>query len=129
MSTRALFEAAFPYGKDLLALPVRDVNEAARWYAEHFGMSEVERVSDPYPAVVLQRDGVRIGFSVNGADSAAEGAAILVSDIHAARAELEGTGIVIGHWRVDERDGKKFQVFFVVAPDGLCYYFHQPIDQ
>jgi hypothetical protein len=28
---------------------------------------------------------------------------------------------------VDERDGKKYQVFFVVAPDGLCYYFHQRI--
>ncbi|MYK41163.1 MAG: VOC family protein, partial [Gemmatimonadetes bacterium] len=33
-----------------------------------------------------------------------------------------------GNWRVDERDGKKYQVFFVVAPDGLCYYFYQPIE-
>jgi len=32
------------------------------------------------------------------------------------------------NWRVDEQDGKKRQVFFVVAPDGLCYYFFQPID-
>jgi len=52
-----------------------------------------------------------------------------VSDIHAARAELESRGVKIGDWRVDERDGKKFQVFFVVAPDGLCYYFYQPIAQ
>jgi len=29
---------------------------------------------------------------------------------------------------VDERAGKRFQVFFVVAPDGLCCYFHQPLD-
>jgi hypothetical protein len=52
-----------------------------------------------------------------------------VSDIHAARAELESRGVKIGDWRVDERDGKKFQVFFVVAPDGLCYNFYQPIAQ
>jgi len=27
--------------------------------------------------------------------------------------------------QVDERDGKTFKAFFVIAPDGLCYYFHQ----
>ena len=32
-----------------------------------------------------------------------------------------------GDWRVDERGGPRHQVFLVVAPDGLCYYFHQPI--
>ena len=70
---------------------------------------------------------MRIGFSVNGGDSSQDGAAILVNDIHAARAELESRGVTIGNWRVDERDGTRLQVFFVVAPDGLCYYFHQPI--
>ena len=24
-------------------------------------------------------------------------------------------------------DGKRYQVFFVVAPDALCYYFHQEL--
>ena len=37
--------------------------------------------------------------------------------------------VTIANWRVDERDGRKYQVFFVVGPDGLCYYFHQPIDR
>ncbi len=124
---RATFEKASPYGADILGLPVADVEAAARWYAEHFGMIEVERRASPHPTVVMERDGARIGFAVNGGDSEQEGAAILVSDIHAARAELEGRGVAIGDWRVDERDGKKLQVFFVVAPDGLCFYFHQPI--
>ena len=26
-----------------------------------------------------------------------------------------------------ERDGVQYRVFFVVAPDDLCYYFHQPL--
>jgi hypothetical protein len=128
MQKRAVFENAFPYGNDILALPVADLAVAATWYAEHFAMVEVERSAEPQPAVIMERDGVRIGFSVNGGDSSQEGAAILVSDIHAMRMELESRGVSIGNWRVDERDGKKLQVFFVTAPDGLCYYFHQPIE-
>jgi catechol 2,3-dioxygenase-like lactoylglutathione lyase family enzyme len=128
MTNKAAFEKAFPYGDDVLALPVADLDTAASWYAKHFAMVEVERRSEPQPTVIMERDGTRLGFSVNGGDSAQEGAAILVSDIHAARAELESSGVKIGNFRVDERDGKKLQVFFVVAPDGLCYYFHQPLE-
>jgi len=75
----------------------------------------------------MERDGVQIGFAVNGGDASQDGAAILVSDIRRAKEEVEANGVATGNWRVDERDGKKFQVFFVVAPDGLCFYFHQPI--
>jgi catechol 2,3-dioxygenase-like lactoylglutathione lyase family enzyme len=123
-----MFEKALPYGDNVLALPVADLESAASWYAEHFAMVEVERRSDPQPTVIMERDGTRLGFSANGGDSSQEGAAILVSDIHAARLELESRGVKIGNWRVDERDGQRLQVFFVVAPDGLCYYFHQPIE-
>ena len=72
---------------------------------------------------------MRIGFAVNGGDASNDGAAILVTDIHRARNELAANGVTIANWRVDERDGRKYQVFFVVGPDGLCYYFHQPIDR
>jgi hypothetical protein len=65
---------------------------------------------------------------VNGGDASQDGAAIRVSDIHAAREEFEANGVRVGNWRVDTRDGKRLQVFFVTAPDGLCYYFFQPID-
>jgi catechol 2,3-dioxygenase-like lactoylglutathione lyase family enzyme len=127
MAEKTVFEKAFPFGADVLALPVTDLDTATSWYAEHFAMVVVERRSEPRPTVIMERDGARMGFTVNGADSSQDGAAILVSDIHAARTELESKGVRIGNWRVDERDGKKLQVFFVVAPDGLCYYFHQPI--
>ena len=122
-----LYEAAFPFADDVLALPVRDVDEAARWYGERFGLREVERRAGPVPAVVMERDGVCIGFAVNGGDASNDGAAILVTDIARARQELEANGVETGNWRVDERDGRKYQVFFVVAPDALCYYFHQAL--
>jgi len=127
MRAKAVFESAFPYGDDIMALPVADLDAAVDWYGEHFAMVEVERKSGPQPTVIMERDRVRIGFSVNGGDSSQDGAGIRVNDIHAARSELESTGVNIGDWRVDEQDGLRFQVFFVVAPDGLCYYFHQQI--
>ena len=47
---------------------------------------------------------------------------------HLARSLLGGDPwLTTANWRVDERHGEKCQVFFVVAPDGLCYYFHQPL--
>lgn len=121
-----LFLAAYPYGDDVLALPVADIDEAASHYGKIFALAEVERRDDP-PTVIMERDGVRIGFSVNGGDPSQQGAAILVSDIERARKELRAVGVEAANWRVDERDGKKYQVFFVVAPDGLCYYFHQEL--
>ena len=128
MNEKKLFEAAYPYAKDVLALPVKDIDQAADWYSEKFGLKEVERRDTPTPTVILERDEVQIGFVVNGGDPGNEGAAIRVTDIHRAKEELAAKGVKVGNWRVDEDDGKKMQVFFVVAPDGLCYYFHQPIE-
>ena len=128
MSSEPQFKKAFPYQKDVLALPVKDLDAASQWYCSHFGMVEVERRQQPVPTVVLERDGTRIGFSVNGGDASQDGAAVLVSNIRGIKDELEPNGASIGNWRVDEQGGKKLQVFFVVAPDGLCYYFREPLD-
>ena len=122
-----LFEAAYPYQDDVLALPVEDIGTAAGYYAKAFGLVEVERRDEPVPTVIMERDGTRIGFAINGGDASNDGAAILVTDINRAREELDANGVVPGEVRIEERDDGKFRVFFVVAPDGLCYYFHQKV--
>jgi catechol 2,3-dioxygenase-like lactoylglutathione lyase family enzyme len=127
VSDSPLFKAAFPYQQDVLTLPVVDLDAASQWYARAFGLREVDRRDQSHRAVILERDGIKIGFVVNGGDASQDGAAILVSDIDRAKHEIEAAGIEIGNWRIDEHDGEKRQVFFVVAPDGLCYYFYQPI--
>lgn len=127
MSDVAYFKRAFPYQKDILALPVVDLDIASKWYSTAFGMKEIKRNSEPNPSVILSRDGVKIGFSINGRDATEDGAAILVAGIHNIKEELESNDVKVGNWQTDERDGKKFQAFFVVAPDGLCFYFHEPI--
>jgi len=93
MSEQARFKAAFPYQRDVRALPVVDVDAAAHWYAKSFGMVEVERRDLPTPTVILERDGTRLGFSVNGGDASQDGAAILVSSIGDIRDELESNGV------------------------------------
>ncbi len=127
MSSKPRFGAAYPYQKNVLALPVTDLDATAAWYSKHFAMTEVERTDQPVPTVILERDGTRIGFAINGGDASQDGAAILVTNIGAIKQELESNGADIGNWRVDEHQGRKLQVFFVTAPDGLCYYFHEPI--
>ena len=128
-SSTPRFLSASPYEDNVLALPVTDLDAASEWYCNHFGMTEVERRNEPHPAVILERDGVQIGFAINGGDPSQEGAAIRVDDIHGIMAELASTGLGIANPRVDERDGEKFDVFFIVAPDGLCYYFNAPVSQ
>ncbi len=128
MNTEPLFKAARPYQNDVLALPVEDLDQASQWYANALGLTEVERRDDPVPTVIMQRDGVQIGFAINGGDASNDGAAILVTDIERARRELEASGLSPGESRIDDHNGQKMSVFFLIAPDGLCYYFHQPID-
>src|SRR6185369_5426634 len=118
MANEPRFKKAFPYQKDVLALPVKDLDDASRWYSEHFGMTEVERLDQPVPTVILERDGIRIGFAINGGDASQDGAAVLVSNIRGLKDEFQSKGVKTGNWRVDEQGGQKFQVFFVVAPDG-----------
>ena len=121
------FQSASPYLDDVLALPVTDLDTASEWYTKHFGMKEVERRQTPHPTVILEREGVQIGFAINDADPTQEGAAIRVNDIDGIKTQLEANGVSVSNARVDERDGEKFNVFFVVAPDGLCYYFNEPV--
>lgn len=125
MASEARFKAAYPFHDDVLALPVTDLDAAAEWYSACFGMKEIERHESPDPTLIMQRDDAKIGFAINGGDSSQDGAALLVSNISAVRDDLEARGVTIANWRVDERDGQRYQVFFVVAPDGLCYYFHE----
>ncbi len=129
MSDQPQFKKAFPYKKDVLALPTKDLETSCLWYCEHFGMTEVERFDQPVATVILERDGTKLGLAVNGGDPEQDGAAILVSNIRALKDEFNGNGLDIGELRIDEQDGQKFKVFFVVAADGLCFYFHEPINK
>ena len=48
------FKAAFPYQKDVLALPGADLDTAAQWYSKHLAVQEVEHFDQPLPTVILE---------------------------------------------------------------------------
>ena len=129
MASDRLYEAAFPFADDVLALPVEDIDRAAQWYGARFGLVEVERRDDPVPTVNPGGGTACESASpVNRGDPRQRGRRH-PGDRHPESPRRAGgqRRPRTANWRVDERDGEKYQVFFVVAPDGLCYYFHQPI--
>jgi len=91
------------------------------------GFQLVERREAPQKAAILARDNVRIGLAENGGDPTQEGCFFEVDDVEAAFAELRtnGLGTDDAEFRVDTYGDTSYRVFFVVAPDGLCYCLGQ----
>ena len=77
--------------------------------------------------MLLGRDGIRIGLAENGGDPAQNGCFFEVDDVEAAFAELRTRGLNREDpgFRVDRYGETSYRVFFVIAPDGLCYCLGQ----
>jgi len=118
---------AAPYATDALALPVGDVDAALPFYEGTMGFRVVERKEAPHRAAILARDDIRIGLTENGGDPTQEGCFFEVDDVEAAFAELRANGLGMDEagYRVDRYGDTSYRVFFVVAPDGLCYCLGQ----
>ena len=80
---------------------------------------------DATKRAVLERDGVRMGLAENGGDPEQDGCAFETDDVEALRAEFKNRGLEkLGELKDEVRkDGSPFRVFFVIAPDGLCFWF------
>ena len=111
-------------------LPVADVDGEAPFYIEVMGFREETRHEEPPRSVVLERDGIRIGLVENGGDPTQDGCAFRVDSIEAAWKEFKSNGLdkEISEYSTEEHDGSSFKVFYIVAPDGLCYWFGEKID-
>lgn len=116
--------SAYGYQGDAMNLPVADVDAALPFYMEKLGFSVVGRSNDPVKKAVLDRDGVEFAIAENGGDPEQDGCAFHTDDVHALRDEFRSNGLNISEIKPETReDGSKFHVFFVIAPDGLCYWF------
>jgi|SRR5215510_12549736 len=119
--TRPIFKRAAPYADDEMNLPVADVNAAIPFYENTLGFRVVSRSDIPHKSVVLVRDDVQIGLVENGGDPSQEGCFFEVDDIEAAFAELKGKPGTGAEIEVQKFGDNPMRVFFIVAPDGLCY--------
>jgi lactoylglutathione lyase len=119
----AVFKRAKPYGADQLQLPVENVDAALPFYETVMGFRVVARHETPHRAALVERDGLQIGLVENGGDPTQDGCFFEVDDAEAAFAELKARGLEqdAAGFRIDRYGATAYKVFFVVAPDGLCY--------
>jgi lactoylglutathione lyase len=118
-------ERAFGYQGDNMNLPVADVAEALHFYQTVLGFSLVSRDDTPHNSAVLARDEIQIRLAENGGDPTQDGCAFHVKDLESLFAEFKANGLQkeISEFDIEERGGVAWKVFYVVAPDGLCYWF------
>jgi lactoylglutathione lyase len=119
----AVFKTAHPYAEDEMNLPVESVDAAIPFYETVMGFRVVSRSDPPHKSAVLSRDEIQIGLAENGGDPTQEGCFFEVDNAEAAFAELRSNGLKKeeADFRIDQHGDTSYKVFFVVAPDGLCY--------
>ena len=120
---KALFMTASPYADDAMNLPVQNVDAAIPYYEKVFSFRVVSRQDAPHKSVILARDNIQIGLAENGGDPTQEGCFFEVDNVETAFAELKSNGLEKEEagFRIDRYGATSWKVFFVVAPDGLCY--------
>ena len=116
-------EKAFGYQDNHMALPVGDLEAALPFYESVLGFRLLSRTDAPVRSAVLGRDDIEIGLAENGGDSSQDGCAFHVINLDALLAEFTARGLKIGDIGREQHDDAVFRVFYVVAPDGLCYWF------
>lgn len=121
-----MFKCAVPYADDAMNLPVADVEAAIPYYEKTFGFRVMSRRECPHKSVVLARDEIQIGLAENGGDPTQDGCFFEVDNIAAAFEEINGRPPAEGDLRIDKHGEESLRVFFVVAPDGLCYMLGEP---
>lgn len=128
-TSKAVLKNVWPYQKDAMNLPVGNLETAIPYYETLMGFKVVSRHAPPFKAATLARDTIQIGLAENGGDPTQDGCFFEVDDVEAIFEELRANG-----YEKEEADfqiqkyGVSYKVFFVVAPDGLCYCFGQKID-
>jgi catechol 2,3-dioxygenase-like lactoylglutathione lyase family enzyme len=122
---KAILERASGYQDDPMNLPVPDLEAALPFYEKVLGFRVLSRRETPRRAVVLTRDQVQIGFAENGGDPSQDGCAFHVKGLASLFAEFKANGLQkeISDFDIEQHDGVAWKVFYVVAPDGLCYWF------
>jgi lactoylglutathione lyase len=120
-----ILEKAFGYQGDNMNLPVGNLAAALPFYQTILGFTLVSQSDTPHNAAVLARDQVQIALAENGGDSSQDGCAFHVKNLEALFDEFRANGLSKERpdYTSEEHGGAAWTVFYVVAPDGLCYWF------
>jgi len=118
-------QKAFGYQGDNMNLPVKDLESSLPFYENVLGFRVVSRGETPDTSATLARDDVQIRLAENGGDPSQDGCAFHVKDLDALFAEFKNNGLQkdMSEFSTEEHGGSAWRVFYVVAPDGLCYWY------
>jgi len=122
---KGTLEKAFGYQGDNMNLPVPDLSAALPFYETVLGFKVVSRGDTPHKSAVLERDQVQMKLAENGSDPSQDGCAFHVTGLEALFAEFKANGLQkeLSEFNTENHGEASFRVFYVVAPDGLCYWF------
>ncbi len=122
---KAEFLNAWGYQGDAMALPVANVDEAVPFYTDVMGFAIVSRSETPHRSILLSRPNVQMQIAENGGDPSQDGCAFEVTDVEALLDEFKNNGLAKEPSDIDIEKNKNgtWRVFYVVAPDGLCFWF------
>ena len=121
----ATLQKAWGYQGDNMHLPVRDLAASLAFYETVLGFRVLSRSDTPHKSAVLGRDQVQIGLTENGGDPTQDGCAFHVKDLESLFAEFNANGLhkELSEFDIEQHDDGAWKVFYIVAPDGLCYWF------
>jgi catechol 2,3-dioxygenase-like lactoylglutathione lyase family enzyme len=127
----ARLDKAFGYQGDNMNLPVADVDAALPFYERVLGFRVVSRSETPHKSATLAREHVQMRLAENGGDSSQDGCAFHVTDLGALFDEFRANGLQkeLSEFDVERHGDEDWRVFYVVAPDGLCYWFGERVGE
>lgn len=121
----ATIKQAWPYQQNIMNLPVNDLDAALPFYEQTMGFRLVSRTDTPPESATIARNTVQVGLVENGGDPTQDGCFFEVDSVADAFAELQANGLAKDHpdFNWQQHGDVMWKVFFVVAPDGLCYCY------
>jgi lactoylglutathione lyase len=122
---KATLQKVWGYQGDTMHLPVQDLAAALPFYETVLGFRVLSQSDTPHNSAVLARDDVQIGLAENGGDPSQDGCAFHVNGLESLFAEFNANGLhkARSEFDIERHDDVAWKVFYVVAPDGLCYWF------
>lgn len=122
---KARLEKALGYQGNAMNLPVADLTAAVPFYETILGFRVLSRADTPHKSALLARDRVEIGLAENGGDPSQDGCAFHVEGLESLFDEFRANGLhrESPEFSVEQHGDTSWKVFYVVAPDGLCYWF------
>lgn len=125
------FKNAWGYQGDAMNLPATDIDTAIPFYTDILGFVIESLSASPVKSAILSRPDVKIGLAENGGDPQQDGCAFEVDDVEGLFAELKSNGLEkeVSEFKTEKNMSGTWKVFYIVAPDGLCYWLgERPAD-